>query len=137
MAEPSAIPFLLELPSFGTHSEGFITVAEMEHVIPFPIARAFWTIGTPVTVQRGGHAHHRTCMVIIALQGVITVETTMLYGGTKTHILDDPNVGLYLPIYCWHTLRYSPNSIQLVFASTLYEEEDYIRNFQDFRSLGS
>ena len=47
--------------------------------------------------------------------------------------LDTPNKGLYIPPSCWHVMEYSHDSVQLVFASTLYDEKDYIRDYSTYK----
>ncbi len=53
----------------------------------------------------------------------------------KEFILDTPNQGLYMPKYCWHTMKYDHNSVQMCIASMEYEEKDYIRDYNDFKSI--
>ena len=74
-------------------------------------------------------------MILIASAGRIVVNTEMPNGESEIFILDKPEVGLFLPKYCWHTMQYSHNAVQLVLASTLYDENDYIRNYEDFKKI--
>ena len=50
-------------------------------------------------------------------------------------ILEKPETGLFIPKLCWHTMQYSHNAVQLVLASTVYSESDYIRDYQKFKIL--
>jgi dTDP-4-dehydrorhamnose 3,5-epimerase-like enzyme len=129
-------PFLIEFPSNGSTDIGYIAIAESMHAVNFEIKRAFWAYYTPDSVVRGRHAHHETEMILIAVAGRIVVTTEMNDGKPEVFILEKPNQGLYLPKMCWHTMQYSHNAVQLVLASTLYDEKDYIRDYQTFLSYG-
>ena len=51
----------------------------------------------------------------------------------KKILLDSPNVGVYIPNGIWREMNnFSKNSVCLVLASENYDENDYIRNYQDF-----
>ncbi len=128
-------PKIIEFERIGESRLGFISVAEVERNIPFIIKRVFWTFYTPEDVIRGKHAHYETEMVLIAVSGIIEVDIVMKDGYTERFLLNKPGLGLYLPKLCWHTMRYSHNAVQLVFASTYYFEQDYIRNYEEFKQI--
>lgn len=125
----------MEFAKVGESSIGYISIAEVGQHVPFEIKRVFWTYFTPESVERGGHAHHSTEMLLLAAAGRILVRTEMPDGYTESFPLDQPFRGLYIPKYCWHTMRYSHNAVQLVLASSKYEKEDYIRDYDVFRKL--
>jgi dTDP-4-dehydrorhamnose 3,5-epimerase-like enzyme len=127
------IPHIIEFPKVGEINLGYISIAEVEKNIPFEVKRIFWTYYTPESVVRGRHAHHVTEQVLIAVAGRIIVNTEMRDGEILTFVLDKPNIGLYVPPTAWHTMQYSHNAVQLALASTHYQPEDYIRNFEDFK----
>ena len=83
--------------------------------------------------MRGRHAHFRTEQVIVALKGRIVVTTETADGSLKAFRLEAPHVGLYVPPHVWRTMQYSPGALQLVVASTPYDEADYIRDYDQFR----
>jgi len=130
-------PYIIEFPKLGAPDLGYISVAENQKNIPFDIKRVFWSYHTPDNVVRGRHAHHETEMVLIASLGRIIVNTEMPNGELNVFSLESPNQGLFLPKYCWHTMQYSHIAVQLVLASTLYDESEYIRNYEDFKKLSS
>lgn len=129
------LPYIIEFSKIGNSNWGYISVAESERNIPFEIKRVFYTYYTPQEVIRGHHAHHNTEMVLIAVAGKIIVNTEMPNGIKSTFILDKPEMGVYLPKYCWHTMQYSHNAVQLVLASSLYNEADYIRDYDVFKKI--
>ena len=52
----------------------------------------------------------------------------------KTVTLNKPNVGLLIPNGIWRELEnFSSGSVCLVLASDVFSEEDYIRDFEDFK----
>ncbi|MBC7412993.1 MAG: FdtA/QdtA family cupin domain-containing protein [Bacteroidia bacterium] len=128
-------PHIIEFPKLGTPEIGYISVAENNKNIPFEVKRVFWSYHTPDNVVRGRHAHHNTEMILIATLGRIVVNTEMPNGDLNVFSLETPNQGLYLPKYCWHTMQYSHIAVQLVLASELYNEADYIRSYNDFLKL--
>lgn len=127
-------PFLVQFPSIGDPSLGYLSVAEQLCTIPFEISRVYWTYYTPHNVIRGGHANIDKELLLVSVAGVITVTTEMQDAITHTFILDHPSKGLYLPRLCWHTMQYSENAVQMVIASNLYSEDDYIRDYSLFKS---
>lgn len=130
-------PRIIQFKRIGKPSEGYLSIVESnaDADIPFEIKRNFWTYFTPEEVVRGRHAHYETEMVLIAMAGRIVVNTEMPDGSINVFILDKPDMGLYMPKLCWHTMQYSHNAVQLVIASTVYSEADYIRSYEDFKAL--
>jgi len=127
-------PHLIEFNSIGQSDIGYISIAEQQKEIPFDIQRVFWTYFTPESITRGRHAHKITEQVLIAVAGKITVRTESADGKENhTFVLERPNKGVYIPPNVWHTMEYSHTAVQLVFASTKYQSEDYLRDYQDFK----
>ena len=100
---------------------GNLTVAEGETHIPFAIARTYWTYDVPGGESRGGHA-----------SGSFSV--TLDNGEQKkTYHLNHPWEGLFVDVNIWRTLDdFSSGSLCLVLASHKFEEEDYIREYDEY-----
>lgn len=130
-------PYLIDFKKLGTSEIGYISVFENNDLVPFKVERVFWTYYTPEDVVRGRHAHYKTEQILIAVAGRIIVNIEMPDGSKEIFTLDKPNVGLYVPPHCWHTMQYSHSSAQLVLASTIYDEKDYIRKYEDFKNYYS
>jgi len=124
---------IIEFQEIGDLSVGYISILESLKNIPFEVKRSFWTYYTPESIVRGRHAHYITEQLLVAVSGRIIVTTELANGQIDTYVLDRPNVGVYLPPNVWHTMQYSHNSVQLVFASTEYDERDYIRDYKVFK----
>lgn len=133
--EMSEHPYVIEFDTIGRSVEGYISVAEFERSLPFVPKRVFWTYFTPHEVVRGRHAHYETEMVLIPVGGKIELFTECIDGTEQTFVLESPKVGVYMPPFCWHTMRYSHNAVQLIFASTPYDPNDYIRDRAVFDAL--
>ena len=114
------------------HEKGNITVVENNKTIPFDIKRTYYLYDVPGGEARGGHAHQKLSQLIIAASGSFTV--TLDDGNVKrTFVLNRPYQGLYIVPGIWRVLDdFSSGSVCLVLASHPYEENDYIRDYEDF-----
>jgi hypothetical protein len=125
-------PHIINFPSIGSSELGYISIAEELSLVPFKIQRVYWTYYTPQSVIRGGHANIEKELVLVAVSGIIVVTTELRDGFKQDFILNSPEKGLYVPKLCWHTMKYSHNAVQMVIASNLYRESDYIRDYNFF-----
>lgn len=101
---------------------GLICILDRD--MPFAAQRCFW-IRDADGQTRGGHRHHVTRQVLVALSGKVDVY---LNNGQdeRTISLDDPAQFLTVEPQDWHTMTFGPGSILLVLASHAYDPEDYI-----------
>ena len=122
---------LINLPKI-IDPRGNLTVAEGFREIPFDIARVYWTYDVPSGESRGGHAHKECEEVIIAVSG--SFDVTLDNGKEKTTFhMNHPYQALYVGTGIWRTLEdFSSGAVCLVLASHLFEEEDYIREYNDY-----
>lgn len=128
-------PHLITFNRIGESQIGFISVADAEENVPFTIKRVFWTYFTPESITRGRHAHYKTEQVLVAVTGKIIVTVENAFGEKEKFVLEEPNKGVYLPPNVWHVMEYSHNAVQMVFASTEYNEKDYIRDYETFKKV--
>ena len=131
----SKTPYFIDFHQIGDDSIGHISVAEMGSVVPFGIKRVFWTYSTPASVERGNHAHKINEEIIVPVAGEITITTETANGEKQIFVLDNPNRGLYVPINVWIKMSYVPGTVQLVINSSLFNEDEYIRSYSDFKKL--
>lgn len=127
-------PRLIDFPKIGTTIEGYISVAEREN-LPFEVKRIYWTYFTPESVIRGGHAHLRLEQILVAVSGKIIVTTQMPGQEEERFILETADKGIYIPRYCWRTMQYTHNAVQMCIANMAYEVSDYIRDYEEFKKL--
>jgi len=116
---------------------GALSVGEFQNEIPFSAARYFLVFNVPSKELRGEHAHHVCQQFLICVHGSCSVVADD--GKVRQEfILDSPNLGIYLPPLTWGIqYKYSPDAVLLVFASDLYDANDYIRDYTDFLSVVS
>lgn len=111
---------------------GNLTVVEQLKEVPFDIKRVYWTYDVPGGESRGGHAHKKCQSFIIAVSGSFTVR---LDDGHRheTYHLNHPYQGLLINTGVWRTLEdFSSGAVCLALASELFDENDYIREYDDF-----
>jgi dTDP-4-dehydrorhamnose 3,5-epimerase-like enzyme len=115
-------------------SRGNLSFAEGNKHIPFEIRRAYWIYDVPGGQKRGGHAFKEQKEVIIALSGSFDVVINDTSREKKFH-LNRSYYGLYVPNGLWRAMEnFATNTVALVISSTLYDEEDYIRNFSTYKN---
>lgn len=127
-------PHIISFDKIGSSALGYITIAEEHKNIPFNIKRVYWTYYTPQDVVRGGHAHKFLEQIIFAVSGTITFNTEDQEGNKKTFVLDHPSKGLYLPNMTWRDIHFTHNAVLLCLASEHYSEDDYFRDFEEFKN---
>ena len=122
---------IIDLPKI-LDPRGNLTVAQSMDHIPFNVSRVYWVYDVPAGESRGGHAHKQCREFIVAASGSFTV--TLDYGYTQTsYHLNHPWQGLYVETGVWRTLNdFSSGAVCLVLASDPFEEDDYIRDYNDF-----
>ena len=122
---------IIDLPKI-LDPRGNLTVAQSMHHIPFNVSRVYWVYDVPAGESRGGHAHKQCREFIVAASGSFTVTLDDGYTQTSYH-LNHPWQGLYVETGVWRTLNdFSSGAVCLVLASDPFEEDDYIRDYNDF-----
>ena len=123
---------ILDLPKIYD-PRGNLTVAEQMKSVPFEVKRVYWTYDVPAGERRGGHAHKECVEFIIAVSCSFTVTLDDGKGNRKDFHLNHPWQGLLVPTGIWRTLEdFSSGAVCLVLASELYDEDDYIYEYEDF-----
>lgn len=125
---------LIQLPKFLDTRGNLSFVEEFKH-IPFKIERTYWIYDVPGGESRGGHAYKENQEFIVALSGSFDV---ILDDGheRKTYSLNRSYYGLYVPKGIWREMNnFSTNSLALILSSTPYTPDDYIYDYQQFKSL--
>lgn len=123
--------YIIDLPKI-LDERGNLSFIESGNHIPFDIKRTYWIYDVPGGETRGGHAYKKLREFIIALSGSFDV---VIHNGEKEfrYHLNRSYYGLYIPKLYWrHLENFSTNSLALILASDVYDESDYIRNFDNF-----
>lgn len=127
-------PHIIDLPKV-TDPRGNLSFIQNSDQIPFDIQRTYWIYDVPGGMFRNGHAFRTQHEFIVALSGSFDV---VLHDGIeeKRIHLSRSYYGLYVPPMTWRSIdNFSTNSVAMVLSSTLYDENDYIRDFEEFQKL--
>lgn len=125
---------IIELPRIKD-TRGNLSFLEEGEDFPFQIARAYWIYDVPGGQKRGSHAFKTQQEVIIALSGSFDI---VLNDGkeTRRYHLNRAYNALYVPSKMWRYLEnFSTNSVCLVISSGKYDENEYIRNYKEFKEF--
>ena len=126
-------PTIIELPKISD-PRGNLTFLEGESQIPFAIKRVYYLYDVPGVATRAGHAMKNCHKFMIAASGSFDAVLDSGFDVSRYH-LNRSYFGLYIPPLTWRELEnFSSGSVCLVLASELYSENDYYRDYEQFRS---
>jgi dTDP-4-dehydrorhamnose 3,5-epimerase-like enzyme len=124
---------------FQSHGDdrGSLVALEDQKNIPFSIKRIYYIFDTKDKVRRGFHAHKKLKQIAVVLKG--SCRFMLDDGKDKIEILlDNPERGLYIESFLWREMYdFSDDCVLLVLADSSYDENDYIRDYQEFKKLVS
>jgi len=120
--------------AFQQHGDerGMLVALEENNDIPFKIKRVYYMYDTKDGVRRGYHAHKKLEQILICIHGSCKI---LLDNGTEKKVvsLEKPYEGLYVSNSMWREMfDFSSDAVLMVLASEVYQEEDYIRNYEEF-----
>jgi hypothetical protein len=125
---------IIELPKIPDPRGNLSFLEEQSH-IPFEIERVYWIYDVPGGEIRGGHAFRKQQEFIVALSGSFDVVIDDA-NKKKSFSLNRSYYGLYIPNLLWrHMENFSTNAVALVISSTPFSEEDYIRDYDEFKRV--
>lgn len=130
---------LYKLFHFDAHGDerGSLIALEQNNHIPFTIKRVYYIFDTKQQVARGFHAHHRLEQIAVCVKGSCRF---IIDDGhqRKSIILNSPSKALYINNNKWREMHdFSEDCVLLVLASELYDEADYVRDYDEFLALCS
>ncbi len=119
---------------FQPHGDdrGQLVSLEEYQDIPFRIKRVYFMYDTKDGVVRGHHAHKSLEQILVCIRGSCKIR---LDNGKEKKIipLEKPYEGLYVSHAIWREMfDFSEDAVLMVFASELYDESDYIRDYDEF-----
>jgi dTDP-4-dehydrorhamnose 3,5-epimerase-like enzyme len=128
----SLIKFI-DFPALGDE-RGSLVALEAEKTVPFPIKRVYYIFGTNAGVSRGFHAHKRLQQVALCITG--KCRMILDDGRQRNEVwLDSPNKGLIIGDLVWREMHdFSEDCVLLVLASEHYDEDDYMRDYDEFKN---
>ena len=119
---------------FQPHGDdrGQLISLEEYNDIPFEIKRVYYMYDTVTGVVRGHHAHKTLEQILVCVHG--SCKVLMDNGREKKIVpLEKPYEGLYIPNNIWREMYdFSSDAVLMVFASQIYTEDDYIRDYDEF-----
>ncbi|MFD1163875.1 MULTISPECIES: sugar 3,4-ketoisomerase [Hwangdonia] len=125
---------IIEIPKIKDN-RGNLSVIEKD-LLPFLFKRVYYLYDVPSGAYRGGHAHKEQEEFLIALSGSFNVVLQDRTGKKRTFTLNKPNQGLLVSNMIWRELEgFSSGAVCLVVASDVYDESDYIRDFEKFMEM--
>ena len=127
----NSIPQIIQFPKI-LDERGNLSVIEQCNQVPFEIQRVYWIYDVPGGDMRGAHAYKTLNEVIIAISGSYDV---VLHDGTKEYRyqLNRSYYGLFVPKMMWrHIENFSTNSLALIVADQPYNQQEYIRDYNEF-----
>lgn len=116
-------------------ARGHLAVIEGNKTIPFAINRIFYIYNNKDNLPRGKHAHYKTRQALISISGSCRILLDNLERKEEV-LLDSPNKVLIIEPNDWHEMySFSSDCVLLVLASHLYDSEDYIHDYEEFKKV--
>lgn len=111
---------------------GKLVSLESNKNIPFELKRVYYIFDTLPNQERGKHAHKNMEQIIVAMDGAC--EFVLDDGKNRETVwLNRPDVGLYIGKNMWREMRnFSYGCKLMVLASDYYNENEYIRDYEEF-----
>ena len=123
--------------TFEPHGDdrGQLVALEEFKDFPFAVKRVYYIYDTLQDVVRGHHAHKCLKQILICVHGSCKIHLDDGHD-TAEVLLDAPNKGLFIANDMWREMYdFSPDAVLMVLASELYDESDYIRDYDEFKKF--
>ena len=126
----------IEIINFDTKGDerGSLISLEENKNVPFDIKRVYYIFNTVEGIRRGFHAHKKLKQVLVCVAG--SCKVLLDDGKSKEEIsLDNPSKSLLIESMIWREMfDFSPDCVLMVLANEVYDENDYLRDYQQFLS---
>lgn len=127
-------PGIIQLPKI-TDARGNLSFLQNSDHIPFNIKRVFWIYDVPGGEKRGGHAFKKQQEVIIVISGSVDIIVVDRAGNETKFCLNRSYSGLYIPpMHYRHLENFSTNSVSVHLSDSEFDESDYIRDIEEFKT---
>ncbi|MFH0854069.1 MAG: FdtA/QdtA family cupin domain-containing protein [bacterium] len=127
---------IIKLKFFNDFPDGNLIIGEAKKSVPFDIKRIYFinNLFNKKSI-RGKHAHKKLEQIIFCINGYFTL--TLDDGKLKQKILmNTPHYGVRLGPKLWHTMaKFSNDCVILVLANDYFDENDYIRSYEEFLKI--
>lgn len=126
---------MIDLPKI-CDPRGNLSFIEGNNHIPFKIERSYWIYDVPGGKTRSGHAFRTQEEFIVALSGSFDIILNDGKGNEETFHMARSYYGLYIPPMTWRKIvNFSTNSVAMILSSTMYDANDYIEDFEQFKAV--
>lgn len=127
---------IYDLPQMGD-GRGELVVLSKGQELPFNVKRIFYNYNTQDNVIRGNHANLKSSFLMISVKGCCSVEVDD--GAVKyDYLLDSPDKALFIGKGIWKIMKnFSDDNVLLILSDCLYNEKEYIRNYEDYLKITS
>ena len=123
----TAIPKIID-------SRGSLGIIESKISVPFEVRRIFYVFDLPTGSRRGAHAHKKLEQFLLCLSGSLDVRIDDGLQEPYAVHLNRPWEGIYIPPLTWVSQdNFSPGTVYIVLASEHYDENDYYRDYEEYR----
>jgi hypothetical protein len=125
------VPSLIDIPT-KSDTLGSIGILELTGIVSFNVKRVYFLHAIPEGSERGSHAHKALWQLMFAPSGTfkICLDDGVSFYEFK---LENASQALLIPPGYWRTLRdFSSHAVCVVLASDVYDESDYIRDYDEF-----
>ena len=123
---------LIDFNVTGTGAGFFVDPLRNGIGSPFSVRRMYYLFDIPLNKARGGHAHKALQQIVVAIKGSFTLKLSDGHND-KIVMLDNPMTGLHLVPGIWREVfDFTPGATCMVLASEVYDEKDYIRDYDEF-----
>jgi dTDP-4-dehydrorhamnose 3,5-epimerase-like enzyme len=112
---------------------GHLCVLEEGRDVPFPIKRVYYMYGASPDTPRGFHAHKKLRQLAVCITG--SCRMVLDDGKNRQDILMNETSGtVMIGPMMWREMHdFSHDCVLLVLASDVYDEADYIRDYEQFK----
>lgn len=124
-------PTLIELPCI-TSKKCILSIIEASKQCNFQIKRQYFLKTSSEKAARGRHSHKNLKQLLVCLLGEAVIKIEGPEGNYRFE-LNSAKKALFIPPAYWREIKLYPNTILSVLASEEYKEDDYIRNYEDFK----
>ena len=124
---------------FKQFSDGRGSLVPIEGVkdIPFDIRRIYYIFNVPGDITRGFHAHVDLNQVLLCVSGHVKIRVKSAQE-EEVFTLDNPSKGLFVGDMLWREMYdFSKDAVLLVLASKPYNDNDYIRDYDEFVKMAT
>lgn len=124
---------IINITTYPTLGAGELSFFEGEKTVPFEIKRIYYISKVPEGAKRGFHAHKKLKQILFCPYGRIIIKLKNKYGCEEIE-LSDPSMGIIIDKPTWREMIWvQKDSVLCVAASDYYDENDYIRDFEEYK----